>query len=126
MRHRKKFKRKNRKIKKEWHPEKILLSHDTLVDILFNRLYSKGKHCIEKNVEYKQNREHGEVDVLVYEPESETHYFYEVKSYFSRKTYRKALEQFAKFLRAYPERKTKGIFVSPQLTWRIDLAHPLR
>lgn len=95
------------------------LKHQMILSELVGRLRTKNKNIIEINKEYCNKELCGEVDVLAKSLESRTYYFYEVKSCHNATTYNKAKDQFERFKQAYPHKKVKGIFVSPEYTWKI-------
>ncbi len=98
--------------------------HQDLVDMLVKRL--KGYDSIEKNILYSNKGLCGEVDVESWRNvQKENHglnrwyHFYEVKSRHSTKNYLIARKQFYRYRKAFPNRKIKGIYVSPELVRRM-------
>ena len=95
------------------------LKHQLVLSELVGRLLAKNRKIVGINQEYCRRELCGEVDVLAVRKNPKIWYFYEVKSCHNSKTYHTAIKQFERFKRAYPNRKVKGIFVSPEYTWRM-------
>ena len=91
--------------------------HERTIDDLVERLLNSGKvfELMKKHVEYKRGRYCGEVDLLVKLKGSEWFHFYEIKSNYSTKNYRKAIEQYARYCKAHPSRKVIGVYVTDGL-----------
>jgi len=97
--------------------------HDKLVYRTVDRLMLKtervkGIDSISTKLEYRVGRMSGEVDILTRTSEGNYH-FYEVKGRHSEKGLEKAQEQFDRFCEAYPTRKIKGVYITPNKVLRL-------
>lgn len=94
--------------------------HEDTINILVNRLLNYHSYLwIKKHFYYNERGLMGEVDVLAYDKEFNFHHFYEIKSYYTKNNYRKAEEQFHRYLKAHPEQKVKGVYVTPKKVRRL-------
>lgn len=99
--------------------------HQEMVDELVERLETSGRYdSIETKIWFhrpekeKPDRD-GEADVLAYHVGSDTYHFYEVKNNSTKNNFKKSRRQYKRFCRAFPERRMKGIYVSPQRVCRL-------
>jgi len=104
--------------------------HNNIVDWLFDRLYKRNKYSYqEKHIQYGiyigLEFYRGEVDVLTYNEKTDRYHFYEVKTNFSKKNFKKAKDQFKKYCLSHPEQKVAGIFISSQVILRMHLNREL-
>ena len=92
--------------------------HDTLLGSIADRLKDMGKYdFVMKNVDYEVTNDEGEyvgeVDILAGSLDSRKYRFYEIKSNYSKKSYRTAKNQFNRFRKAHPYLDVKGILITP-------------
>jgi hypothetical protein len=102
--------------------------HDKTVDELVRRLEKKPHLEITPYHNYKRERGNirivGEVDVLV--RVGDRWRFYEVKINRTNSNYKKAVEQYHRFCRAYPDRDIVGIYVTRTSIKRLKPYKPVR
>lgn len=94
---------------------KLKSKHEKTVDWLVERLFNVGRYTfVQSDIEYNRRGYIGQVDVLSYDKHKDTYYFWEVKSSYSRKTYRTAYKQYVKYCNAHPGKRIRGIMVTPK------------
>lgn len=96
------------------------ITHENTIDWLADRLLEYNNYYwIKQHFYYNKNQIIGEVDVLAYNKKNNFYHFYEVKTHNSRRSYVKALRQYHRYLKAHPEQKIKGVYVTPKRIKRI-------
>jgi len=102
--------------KKKKKPNKVIRSiHDVTIDMLVDELSTDEQYVsIRKNVEYSNKGYKGELDIEAITIDNWYHYF-EVKTTYNRKSYKKASGQIHRYMRAYPTRKIKGFYKTPDI-----------
>ncbi len=94
--------------------------HKRLVSELVQRLAKKDHYeYIGWNVPYFKEGLEGEIDVIAYSSTNKTFHFYEVKSRNTLRNYQKAVIQFERYKRAFPDVKVKGVYVTPKTARRM-------
>jgi ubiquinone biosynthesis protein Coq4 len=93
--------------------------HDIILEQLVERLSSKPHGDLLVEQRYFARRGNGEFDVLETYPSHSR--YYEVKSHYSRHSVSKAMHQFARAKKCYPDIDWKFILVTPERVRRIRL-----
>jgi len=112
--------KKRNKMTKRKPPRKVDHSkHHNIQRDLVSRIREYGKYYVKQNLDYSKDGYVGEVDVLARIQATDQYRFYEIKTTYSSKSFKKAKLQFRKYCNAYPDREVKGIYVTPQKICRL-------
>jgi hypothetical protein len=89
--------------------------HQTLTDRLHRRLRESSRYeFVKKNLDYTARGLCGEFDVIASVKGHNTLHYYEVKSHDNPGAWYRALEQFQRCERAFPDVDWKFIYVTPR------------
>ena len=97
--------------------------HKQTVDMLVNKLIKSEKYdLVEKDIKYSYRGLEGQIDVMAYLRNGfkrQRFYFFEAKSTYSKKSLKKAQEQFNRYKKVHNKQYVEGYIVTMKKTERL-------